>query len=199
MNRVFFDKQPLARHCFGRTGACRGGTFTAAHAQARDRCNDYANQMISFDQRARQTRCNGWNSHSNYQNHYNWCQAGPPGAAQAALSSWGTRFQTCQFAASGSPAAQAQTGQPAAGGDPSRRPVCSSFGNAAANWERRAKSQGCNIRALGWTIWGSPDRAINWCMRTSDGEFRGRSPQALGHKGELERRCSVQLRRPIRL
>jgi hypothetical protein len=179
--------------------AAAGAYSTVAQAQARDRCDDYANQMMSFDQRARQMRCGNWNSHSNYDGHYRWCQARPPGAAETALASWGTRFQTCQFAASGSPAARAQTGQPVAGGDPSRRPICTSFGNAAANWERRAASQGCNLHALRWQIWGNADRAITWCMGTSDADFRGRSPQALGHKGELERQCSAQLRRPIGL
>jgi hypothetical protein len=136
----------------------------------------------------------------NYDHHYSWCQARPPQAAQTALASWGTRFQTCQFAASGSPAARAQTARPAAGSNGHRQPVCSSFGNAAVNWERRASSQGCNIRgAAGIAIFGSAGRAINWCMRTSEADFQGRSPQAAGHKDALERHCSAQLRRPIRL
>lgn len=174
-----------------------------AQGQGGDRCNNYANQMISFDQRARQMRCSGWTSHSNYQNHYNWCQARPAGAAQGALNDWGSRFQRCQFQASGSPAAQpprAAANQRPGAGDQSRRPVCSSFGRAAANWERRAMSQGCNIRGANHTLFnGNQASATNWCMGTSDESFRGRSPQALGHKGALERHCSVQLRRPVRL
>jgi hypothetical protein len=95
------------------------GAFPAeAQAQARDRCHDYANEMISMDQRARAMRCPRWTSHSNYQNHYNWCQARPPGAAQKALADWGTGFQRCQFAASGSPAAQQALRAPPAGRDP---------------------------------------------------------------------------------
>jgi hypothetical protein len=82
------------------------GTTTPMQAQARDRCHDYANEMISIDQRARQTRCPNWRSHSNYQSHYNWCQARPPGSAQQALADWSSGLQRCQFAASGSPAAQ---------------------------------------------------------------------------------------------
>lgn len=82
-----------------------------AQAQQRDRCNDYANQMISFDQRARPMRCTGWASSSNYQSHYDWCAKRPPQAAEKALADWGTQFQRCQFQASGSPAAGA--GRPA--------------------------------------------------------------------------------------
>lgn len=60
-----------------------------AQAQSGDRCNNYANQMISFDQRARQMRCQNWTSHSNYNHHYNWCQNRPPASAQTALSACG--------------------------------------------------------------------------------------------------------------
>lgn len=80
-------------------------------AQQRDRCNDYANQVISYDQRARQMRCTGWASSSNYQGHFDWCAKRAPQAAEKALADWGTAFQRCQFKASGSPAAGA--GRPA--------------------------------------------------------------------------------------
>ena len=171
-----------------------------AQPRSGDRCASYASTMVQQNQQARQMRCQNWNSHSNYDHHYSWCQARPPQAAQTALASWGTRFQTCQFAASGSPAARAQTARPAAGSNGHRQPVCSSFGNAAANWERRASSQGCDIRgAAGIALFGSASRATTWCMRTSESDFQGRSPQAAGHKDALERHCSAQLRRPIRL
>jgi hypothetical protein len=62
-----------------------------------------------------------------------------------------------------------------------------------------AQAQGCNLQAVPWTIFGGADRAITWCMGTSDAEFRGRSPQAAGHKANLERLCGAQLRRTIRL
>ena len=206
MNRFFSTARVSLAIALAALAFAVGATVTSAQAQGRDRCHDYANEMISMDQRARKMRCPKWNSHSNYDGHYKWCQARAPQAAQTALASWGSRFQTCEFAAGGSPAARAQLGQPAVanrpavGGDPSRRPVCSSFGRAAATWERRAMAQGCNIRGANHTLFnGNEGVAVNWCMGTSDGDFRGRSPQALGHKGALERHCSAQLRRPIRL
>jgi hypothetical protein len=79
---------------------------SVAEAQARDRCHDYATEMISMDQRARQTRCTPWGNHSNYQIHYQYCQARSPAVVQQALAGWGTEFQRCQFQASGSPVAQ---------------------------------------------------------------------------------------------
>ncbi|MGL4637080.1 MAG: hypothetical protein ACRCWF_13940 [Beijerinckiaceae bacterium] len=205
------------RKCFSVTGLplafgvatillTAGSMVSPAQAQPRDRCNDYANEMISMDQRARQARCNGWKSHSNYQNHYKWCQGKSPSAAQTALSAWGTRLQGCQFAASGSPAAQGQVGRPVAAarpapaGDASRRRVCTSFGLAAATYERNAMAQGCRIQGANHTQFnGNQGAAFNWCMGTSDASFRGRSPQAAGHKAALERHCGTQLRRPVRL
>jgi hypothetical protein len=83
---------------------------TPAAAQ-RDACNDYANQQMSFDQRARQQRCTGWTGHSNYQAHYDWCLRQTPQRVQQAVADWGSAFQRCQFQASGSPAAGA--GRPA--------------------------------------------------------------------------------------
>jgi hypothetical protein len=106
---------------------------TQTFAQGRDRCNDYANQMISFDTRARQTKCTGWNNHSNYQSHYNWCSASTPQTAQRALSAWGSRFQTCQFAASGSPAAQAQLNQQAKRQTLASKAFCKQHGSQMLN------------------------------------------------------------------
>jgi len=84
--------------------------------------------------------------------------------------------------------------------DMSRHPICASFGKAAANWERRAMGQGCLLSFPRQTTFnGNEGAAYTWCMRTSDASFRGRSPQALGHKGNLERLCSAQLRRQVRL
>ena len=62
-----------------------------------DRCHSYATEMISMDARARQARCPGWTSHSNYGGHYGWCQKMPPARVQQALANWGTRFQGCRF------------------------------------------------------------------------------------------------------
>lgn len=51
-----------------------GATATPAEAQSGDRCANYASTMVQQDQRARQMRCRNWNSHSNYNGHYRWCQ-----------------------------------------------------------------------------------------------------------------------------
>jgi hypothetical protein len=81
---------------------------TPAQAQPVDFCTDYANGRVVQDQRARQMRCTGWNSHSNFDSHYNWCLSEQRTRVQQVEADWQSRFQTCQFAASGSPAAQAQ-------------------------------------------------------------------------------------------
>ncbi|MGL4637079.1 MAG: hypothetical protein ACRCWF_13935 [Beijerinckiaceae bacterium] len=82
---------------------------TSAQAQARDRCNDYANEMISMDQRARQMQCRTWNKpRYTYQGFYNVCQRSSASKTQDFINQWGSDLQRCSFAASGSPAAQPQ-------------------------------------------------------------------------------------------
>ncbi len=82
---------------------CRKGPATptspavALGSGSGDRCHSYATEMISMDSRARQARCPGWTSHSNYGGHYSWCQKMPPARVQQALANWGTRFQGCRF------------------------------------------------------------------------------------------------------
>ena len=84
--------------------------------------------------------------------------------------------------------------------DTSRNPVCASYGKAAADWERKAMAQGCKLSFPNQiTFNGNDGAAYAWCMGTSDASFRGRSPQALGHKANLERLCGAQLRRPFAL
>ncbi len=85
-----------------------------------------------------------------------------------------------------------------------REPVCSSYGQAGEKWRDRALAQGCNVRAIpvpkGWAsyAWGA-NQLFSYCMNTDDAAFRGRSAQALGHKAQLEKACSQQLRRPVKL
>lgn len=90
--------------------------------------------------------------------------------------------------------------------DMSRHSVCASFGKAAATWERKAMAQRCRLppQKMGKVydpkkIFGNEATAYNWCMRTDDADFRRRSPVAIGHKGAMERYCTNQLRRTIRL
>jgi hypothetical protein len=126
-------------------------TMSPAKAQ-RDRCTDYANQMVAWDSRARQARCVGWTSHSNHRNHYDWCQARPPGAAQTALTTWASRFQNCEFQASGSPAARAD-GQ-----------RCVDYGNEMVRMDQSARQQRCQ----GWTSHSNRAHHTEWCMANQD-------------------------------
>lgn len=126
-----------------------GATTPSAHAQAGDRCHNYATQMISMDQRARQIRCANWTSHSNYDGHYKWCQARPPASAQTALSAWGTRFQTCQFASSGSPAARSTLND------------CQAFTNFAMNIHARYAQAACPRRNY---MHNNRNNHYNWCV-----------------------------------
>jgi hypothetical protein len=79
-------------------------------------------------------------------------------------------------------------------GDRSRQPICSSFAKNAERWDNIAKGQGCRLKN------DKDERGyFNWCMNTSDADFRVRSPVAAGHKAGREKECSQQMRRPIRL
>lgn len=122
-----------------------------AAAQQRDRCSDYANGMVSQDQRARQAKCPGWTGHSNYNGHYSWCQKQTPQRVQQAIANWQTRFQSCQFAAGGSPAARADAVR------------CNSYGDDMVRMDRDARASRCT----GWK--GHSDRAkhIQWCQMQS--------------------------------
>lgn len=120
---------------------------TPAAAQ-RDRCADYANGMVAQDQRARQMRCPGWTSHSNYGGHYGWCQQQTPQRVQQAISNWQSRFQACQFAAGGSPAART---------DASR---CIAYGDEMVRMDRMARQQACR----GWTSHSNRNHHIQWCQ-----------------------------------
>lgn len=123
-----------------------------AQAQQRDRCADYASGMVSQDQRARQMKCPGWTSHSNYNGHYNWCQAQTPQRVQQAISNWQTRFQSCQFAASGSPAARGEA----------RR--CVSYGDEMVRIDQAARAKRC----VGWNSHSNRNHHIQWCQLQTD-------------------------------
>ncbi|MGL4637078.1 MAG: hypothetical protein ACRCWF_13930 [Beijerinckiaceae bacterium] len=85
-------------------------TVTSAAAQPRDRCHDYANELVSLSQRAKQLQCAEWKKYlsrnGSYDQHYSWCQKVSPSASQNSLNVHNSDFQRCQFQASGSPAAQ---------------------------------------------------------------------------------------------
>lgn len=117
-------------------------------AQQRDRCADYANSMVAQDQRARQIKCSGWTSHSDYNGHYTWCQKQTPQRTQQAIANWQTRFQACQFAAGGSPAAK---------GDASR---CIAYGDEMVRIDQAARKQACR----GWNSHSNRNGHIQWCQ-----------------------------------
>ena len=71
----------------------------------------------------------------------------------------------------------------------SRHPVCSSFARYAVGWNNKARGIGCRLAK---PFVGREGEYYNWCMGTSDAEFRVRSPQALGHKANLEKFCTKQ-------
>lgn len=84
---------------------------SVAQAQSRDRCHDYANELVSLNQRAQQLRCASWAANhtgrgTTYNQHYAWCERNSPSTTQTVINQWGSDFQRCQFEASGSPAAQ---------------------------------------------------------------------------------------------
>ena len=153
-----------------------------------DFCNSYANFMVDSTVRALQLKCPGWPSaYANRDNHFRWCMGKPRGDVENARSTWGGRLQGCAASAG-------NQRPPAQGRDNSRHNVCSSYAKNAERWENAAARQGCRF----------PDgkneaEHYNWCLGTSDDEFRRRSPTAAGHKANLEKLCSQQMRRPVRL
>ena len=122
--------------------------LSPAQAQQRDRCADSASGMVSNDQRARQLKCPGWTSHSDYNHHYAWCQARTPQQVQQTFASWQTRFQSCQFAAGGSPVAQA---------DATR---CAAYGDEMVRLDQMARAKQCR----GWNSHANRNRHIQWCQ-----------------------------------
>lgn len=122
-----------------------------AQAQGRDRCHDYASSMVAQDQRARQSRCPGWTSHSNFNGHYTWCQKQTPQRVQQALSNWQTRFQQCQFAASGSPAARADANR------------CNAYGREMVQIDQAGRQRRCR----GWNSHANYNIHVQWCQLQS--------------------------------
>lgn len=168
-------------------------------AAAQDRCTAYANEMVALDQRARKMRCPVWTSHSNWDGHYKWCTTKSPAQVADALETWNAKFDGCAFSYGGQgggykPPPPANAPKP----DASRTPVCKSFASYYVTWRNKAVALGCNVGLIKDGSW-SEGEAYNFCMKTSDAEFRTRSPQALGAKGLFEKTCTQQLRRPIKL
>lgn len=180
----------------------------SAQPASDDVCSRYASEAVSRYNRARAAHCDlgGSRLTGDYNRLFNACKGWQfPRVSSESLTMATEERLACERKVTPGRAAPQNVNRPVAnrpagGSDPSRHPVCSSFGNAAANWEQRAMAQGCRLPLRGMTNFnGNSGSAYNWCMRTSDRDFRGRSPQALGHKSLLERGCSAQLRRPVGL
>lgn len=62
-------------------------------AQAVD-CMKYAGEMTHMDGIARARKCVGWNSHSRFQEHLNYCLKDPR-RADGALARWNRRMGGC--------------------------------------------------------------------------------------------------------
>lgn len=78
--------------------------------------------------------------------------------------------------------------------DMSRHPVRASYARHAAAYDREAFSRGCKIKLIRGNLNGNEGAYYKFCMKTSDAEFRTRSPVAGGHKQILMRECTRQLR-----
>lgn len=172
------------------------GTMSAT---AQDRCTAYANEMVAIDQRARQMKCPAWKSHSNWNAHYDWCGKQPAARVKDALDTWSAKFDGCATTFGGQGGGY-QPPKPKAAGDGSRKPICSSFAAHAVKWRNAAAAKGCDLYRLSEPLVPkSEGELLDWCMNTSDAEFRRRSPQALGFKGTVEKQCGQQLRRPFKI
>ena len=124
--------------------------------------------------------------------HQSWCHAQSDAAVQKAMANLRKQAGTCRIA--GGPPAPKQAP------DPSRHPVCSSYSTYVGQWQAKAKAVGCRIETLPERSMSFPIKQhYDWCMTNSDAEFRQRSPQALGFKAWIEKLCSAQLRRPVKL
>lgn len=76
-------------------GIAAGFVVSGGVAQAQDFCRSYSDQMVGMDQRGRQARCPGWNSHANWQGHYDWCLRQDPRRVRSALDQWRGRLDGC--------------------------------------------------------------------------------------------------------
>ncbi len=189
--------------------ALLGAAPASAQPASDHACSRYASEVVSRYNRARADHCDlrGSRLTGDYNVLFNACKGWQfPRISSESLTMATEERLACQRKVMPGRAAPQNPNRPAAsrpagGADQSRHPVCASFGKAAATWERNAMAQGCRLPPLKMSVKfnGNEVSGYNWCMRTSDAEFRRRSPQALGHKDVLERNCSAQLRRPVRL
>jgi len=138
--------------------------------------------------------------HANREGHFQWCLKRNDAQVNADRNAKAAALKSCLAGSAPPPGPQSAQMQSTA----TREPVCSNYGQAGEKWRNRATAQGCNVRAIpvprGWASYAwDANQLFSYCMKTDDAAFRGRSAQALGHKAQLEKACSQQLRRPVRL
>ncbi|ABD04766.1 hypothetical protein RPB_0054 [Rhodopseudomonas palustris HaA2] len=174
---------------------------TPASAAPPLQCQDFVNYAMKAQAQYYARGCPRIPSmHANREGHFQWCLKRNEGQVAAEQRAKAATLNSCLAGAASPPRPQSAQMQSTA----TREPVCSSYGQAGEKWRNRATAQGCNVAAIpvprGWAsyAWGA-NQLFSYCMGTSDAGFRGRSAQALGHKVQLEKACSQQLRRPVRL
>jgi len=174
---------------------------TPASAMPPLQCQDFVNFAMSAQAQYYARGCARIPlMHANREGHFQWCLKRSDAVVNADRRAKAAALQSCLVASAPPPKPQSAQMQSTA----SREPVCSSYGQFGERWRNRATAQGCNVAAIpvprGWAsyAWGA-NQLFSYCMNTEDAAFRGRSAQALGHKAQLEKACSQQLRRPVKL
>lgn len=163
-------------------------------------CNAYANEMVAIDQRARQMKCPAWTGSSNWNTHNAWCLKQPASKVNTALDTANAKFDGCAFTYGGLGGGYQPPKGPAKG-DQSRVKICRGFADGTTKWRNLAIQRGCKVINLPHSehFVKSAGEQFDWCMNTSDAEFRTRSDKALGFKALIEKECTAQLRRPFKL
>jgi hypothetical protein len=116
---------------------------------ARMNCDSYASEMVRLDQDARRQRCRGWNGHSDYAGHRNWCQRG--GDTNRALASWNQRFgATCS----------GQAARPAPVANRASAVHCDDYAVRMSNMNRTARERRC----VGWNGHSDQRGHRAWCL-----------------------------------
>lgn len=178
--------------------------FEVALAQpaSQTQCTRYAQHAMTQYQRALEGSCDlaRVRMSGNYDQHYRACLGWDKNRVNSEEVARASEYRmACERKVQRPPVAGFRPGGPPPpaprGNDPSRHPVCQGFAQWADHWDRQAMRFGCRFKRAQNNETGY----YRWCQGTTDASFRERSPTAAGHKAILEKVCSTQLRRPVRL